>query len=148
MAQATVPPELLAQLAPNDPPGTVSMWPLAIGYWLVLALLVALIAAGAIYWLRGKKRRSNLKQLKLIKKSSAQTHCRDVHLLLRSILQQHNTKLACCSEYEFSNYVMTSLNVEEPPRWLNAHYREQTPPAIPWADIHQLVTQWTKEPPR
>ena len=146
--QASLPPQLLEQLAPNDPLGAISVWPLAVGYWIVLAFLICIIAGCFFYWLGSKRVRLNLKRLRAIKQSPILLQCNEVHLLLRKILQSHSAALASCNENEFSHYVMNSLNITEPPVWLNAHYRLQETPTMQWADIQKLIKQWTKEAPR
>jgi hypothetical protein len=48
-------PDWLAQLAPAHPPPAPGVWPLALGWWLLLALLLTLGAAGWL-WLASPRR--------------------------------------------------------------------------------------------
>lgn len=146
--QIAVPPELLEQLAPNDPITVVSAWPLAFGYWIVLILSLALLTAVIFYWRRTQKIRFYLKQLKAIRQSTSLRQCSDVHLLLRKILQDHSVSLASCNDKQFGQYIMTTLQTSELPNWVNAHYRVNEQPKLPWPDIKKLIKHWTKEAPQ
>ncbi|MFQ3229406.1 DUF4381 domain-containing protein [Reinekea sp.] len=146
--QISVPPELLEQLAPNDPITVVSPWPLAIGYWIVLIIALALFTAFIFYWRRTQKLRTYLKQLKTIRRSKSLTQCSDVHLLLRKVLQNHSVTLASCNDKQFSQYILSTLQTTELPAWVNAHYRDNQQPTLPWSEIKQLVKLWTKEAPQ
>lgn len=146
--QIAVPPELLKQLAPNDPITAVSAWPLAIGYWLIFILSLATIAGGIFYWRRTQKIRFYLKQLKAIRQSTSRTQNNDVHLLLRKILQDHSVLLASCNDKQFAQYIMSTLQTSEQPNWVNAHYRVNESPKLPWAEIKKLIKHWTKEAPK
>ena len=146
--QMTVPPELLKQLAPNDPITAVSAWPLAIGYWIIFILSLATIAGVIFYWRRTRKIRFYLKQLKAIRLSTSRTQCSDVHQLLRKILQDHSVSLASCNDKQFALHIMSTLQTSELPNWVNAHYRVNEQPKLPWAEVKNLIKLWTKEAPR
>lgn len=49
------PEALLQQLAPLRAPTPIAWWPPAIGWWLVLAAVVALIALSFFFWLRHRR---------------------------------------------------------------------------------------------
>jgi hypothetical protein len=143
--QATLPAELLAQMAPNDLPVDASPWPLAIGYWLVIVVASIALIALVYYRRRTKLLRAYRKYCSDIKKIDVQKQHEPLHLLLRRILQDQSHRLASLNEYEFEQRVMKTLNQTTPPSWLNAHYRNTEKPSVNWSEVNQLIRAWSKE---
>ena len=58
------PEMMLSQLAPLREPMAISWWPLAPGWWILLALSVALLA-GVFLWLRERRRKTAYRRIAL-----------------------------------------------------------------------------------
>ncbi len=80
------PDMVLAQLAPLRAPASIGWWPLAPGWWIILALaIVGLVLIGR--WIRGRYRRAHyrrvaLSQLRLLR--AAETTTTDINQLLKA----------------------------------------------------------------
>ena len=81
MSDAT--PQLLEQLRDVHLPEPVSWWPLAPGYWIVLALVVVVLGMLA-YWLRHqpKRKTQHLKQAALREMAQLYSTWQEDHLSL------------------------------------------------------------------
>ncbi|MDN3648653.1 DUF4381 family protein [Reinekea marina] len=140
-----VPPELLAQLVPNDPVSAAPWWPLAIGYWLLLLLLCIVLTIIARVWFKKAKYRSYLKHLNKTKTAPKDQQLSQVHLLLRKVLQDNAAADASVSNQIFANKIKSTLDLDTVPNWVNAHYAQNPNVTVDWIQVKQLIKQWSQE---
>jgi len=137
---------LLTQLASNEPPPIPSIWPLAVGYWLILLGVVLLLTFISVQYYRNRDWREIKKKFNDIKgNDSAVEQSERVHALLRAVIYNKLNMTKRLNEMEFSNYIR-DLTGKPAPSWVNGHYQTQSAiPAINWQDIDQLLSQFKKE---
>ncbi len=154
--QATVPMPstasnpALAQLQDIIHPDPIGAWPWAIGYWLVLALVIALITL-LVIWLRQRARdlapKKTAKQLLNQLDKQATSYASDVNSLLKRTAMSY-----------LSREAIASLNGEAWATWLDSylpeHKRQRISPllakrhqATPLTlaeanELHQLAQAW------
>ncbi|WP_320823220.1 DUF4381 domain-containing protein [Reinekea sp.] len=141
--------QLLAQLASNVLPSEPSVWPLALGYWLVLSAVI--IASGALFywwhlgrdWRRVSRQRNNIQA-----QNDPAQQALHLHQLLRWVLINKLGAEKGLTDQAFAERVATSL-VSPAPAWLNAHYRAlPAVHSIDWAEVQYLLKAWRKEAKR
>ncbi|MBU2864778.1 DUF4381 family protein [Reinekea forsetii] len=142
---ATAPPELLAQLVPNDPVNTAPWWPLAIGYWLLLLVLCIVLTIIARAWIKKAKYRRFIKHLNKTKADPKAQQLSQVHLLLRKVLQDNSAADASVSNRVFADKIKSTLGLDTAPNWVNAHYTQDPKVSVDWIQVKQLIKQWSQE---
>ena len=102
------PEELLQQLAPLRAPTPIAWWPPAIGWWLLIAAIVGLIALGVFFWLRHRR---------------TQRYRRQALKVLEQLIEQRennaatlNRLLKTIAMYEFSSPQVAALSGSQ---WLD-----------------------------
>ena len=85
----------LDQLADISSPDQVSIWPLAWGYWVLLAVLIGLLiwllVSLRAYYLRRQAMRDALKQLRALDTNNAQ-FCLQVQVILKNVYSHYFVK--------------------------------------------------------
>lgn len=135
---------LLASLQPNTLPNAPSAWPWALGYWLILAVILIIVAM-AIWFLQRQIKLKPLRQeIERIKQlPSLNQQLQQIHTLLRWLLinRQGAAKNLSTSEFKSRvNSVLSGQNIE----WVNAHY-DNKEVIINWQQVDKLITAWQKE---
>jgi hypothetical protein len=125
MAPAASIEELLTQLDPNTLPPAPSVWPLAMGYWLIL--LFTLVAITAVYTLYRKTKpwqsiRKELARIALI--DDVNKRNQQAHVLLRWIAHRRLDQGVNLSGQALATLIKKHSG-SEPPHWLNSHYQKQ-----------------------
>ncbi|WP_157954458.1 DUF4381 family protein [Saccharospirillum mangrovi] len=129
---------LTAQLLANAPPAAPSLWPPAWPVWaLALSLLLTLLA-GWFYRRKTARRRRYLRALRQVKRQSAQRRLRQLHALLRNAGGAEVRRLSAA---EFAQAVAQTLGQQQPPAWVNAHYRRRAE-RVNWRDVRRLIRRW------
>ena len=138
--------QLLAQLAGNVLPTEPSIWPLALGYWLVLGAVLITTAALLYWWRLGRDWRRVSRQRKRIQgQTDADRQLLQLHQLLRWVLINKLGADKGLTDRAFAERVTSSL-ATLPPSWLNGHYRaEPAVHPIDWAEVQRLLKAWRKE---
>lgn len=142
MPNAT-PSPLLGQLAANTPPQEPSWWPLAIGYWLIIAAVI-LVGALIIYGYRQHvKNRPITNELARLKQQPAShEQLRALHTLLRWLLIHRCGLDKDTSSEALAHHIQRTLKGDLP-CWVNAHY-QPNPVEIDWRSATVLVKQWQR----
>jgi hypothetical protein len=133
--------QLLSQLEPNTPPAEPSIWPLAIGYWLIAIAVLAAACLIAFLWYRGRHWRriqQHLTRIKGLAEPSA-----ELHQLLRWLLITHLSAPKSMNERALAEKITATLGTL--PEWVNAHYRADKPCDINWTEVKSLLQHWKKE---
>lgn len=132
--------QLLAQMAPNTAPAEPSLWPLAIGYWLVIAsLFIAIIAVVTVYLMQRPWRRVKTELKRLQSLTDSQQQLVELHQLLRWLSIYRGKQPKAMTPNEFGQWV-AAQNGGQPPEWLNKHYQtwQETAP-IDWPNVNSLI---------
>jgi hypothetical protein len=153
------PTDPLAQLRDIHLPETISWWPLAIGWWVVVAICLLCISLGAIYMLNhffGRRyRRQALAQLKRLPDSNQHQRLVDLFSLLRQVASSAypEQNFSSLSNREFIAFLQKTspkaLFVDLPNNWEQLFYSKQ--PSITADFVNQLIQQgrlWIKQHPR
>jgi len=100
----------------NDiiPPESISIWPLALGWWVLLSLIIVISIASALYWRRHQKkwgyRHQALQQLNRIlhaKQENPQQMLDALHYLLKqtAITAYPNTRIAPLHQQQWRQFL-------------------------------------------
>ncbi|MEJ2043445.1 MAG: DUF4381 family protein [Reinekea sp.] len=137
--------ELFSQMAPNTQPTEPSIWPLAIGYWLILAALLVLIAGAVFSFIKQRPWRAIKNELALIQALPQAQQLVRLHQLLRWLSIHHARQPKELSPKAFADWV-NQHNNGQTPDWLNAHYQADAEAVrLDWAGIKVLVRHIYKE---
>ncbi len=136
---------LLAELEANAAPVAPGFWPPAPVYWLSVILLVAVIVAGAWLWRRRRMRRRCLLALKTLQQEpNGARQLQQLHIVLRNAAAQHAPAHRTESAPAFAQLVRTTLNRNDVPAWVNAHYRPDSHVEIDWREPRTLIKRWCR----
>ncbi|MHA7880600.1 MAG: DUF4381 family protein [Saccharospirillum sp.] len=135
--------ELLGQLAPNMAPAEAGVWPLAPLYWLLLGLVVGLLGAITWWFWRHRQRRRFARALKrLARIDDPARQLQQLHALLRNAAGLRDPAWRSLSDRAFGQAIAAELGLEQPPAWVNAHYRPDPQPGSAFVDADQLLRRW------
>lgn len=128
----------LDQLAPNVPASEPSLWPLALGYWLVLAVIIVFIA-GSLYfiqqrrdWWRFKAELNRLQQLPSANQLS------QLHQMLRWAAIHWLKASPALTEKQFEK-LLQPYWPQQQAAWLNRHYQPRQQTSIDWPEVQRLT---------
>lgn len=134
---------LIEQLAGNAAPTTPGAWPPPPLAWLGLVLLIALAAAGLLWYRRTRIRRRYLRALAAVRHlSDAQQRLSRLHAVLRNAAGERDPSLRALPDTEFARQVAEALGLERAPDWVNAHYRPNAEVVVDWSQARALVRRW------
>jgi cytoskeletal protein RodZ len=137
--------ELLSSLEPNVQPMVPSVWPLAIGYWLLISIVIAAILVGIFWWIRTKPWRVFKTELKRIKQlTDAQEQLVSAHLSLRWLVKEHQLAPTGLSPREFESFI-AARNGNKTPAWLNKHYQPETQASVDWVELQRIAKRLIQE---
>ena len=137
--------ELLSQLEPNVAPAAPSVWPLAIGYWLILVVVLLLMTLAGFFWYQGRHWRSIEKKLSQIKNNPEPIE--ELHQLLRWVLITQLNAPKNMDNQAFEQKISQTMKGSLP-TWVNAHYRAQNHTEVNWSEVKHLLQSWKKEAQR
>ncbi len=132
--------ELLTQLAPNSAPAEPSIWPLAVGYWLIISAVICIVVV-VYFWSRQQRLwwtlQAELKQLQAINDKSKQLL--RLHELVRWLSVSKAANTTHLSSAEFAQW-LAKYNNDQIPSWLNRHYQPSTDNVtIDWQEVSTLL---------
>lgn len=129
--------DLLAELEPNIVPMEPSIWPLALGYWLALAVVVIALTGAGYGWRATARQRRVARRLKQLQQLQGSEQLVALHQLLRWCASQVAPEAAAYSEQAFARW-LAQRSLGEPPAWLNAHYAGREV-SIDWGEANKLM---------
>ncbi|NVJ66875.1 MAG: DUF4381 domain-containing protein [Gammaproteobacteria bacterium] len=109
-------PELLAKLKDVHLPAEVSWWPLAIGWWLLIAIVIILIAASISYQLHKKNKyqlsRAAIKELQAVAESDEKNWLIQLTVILKraSLSLYPKRKVASLTESSWIRFLTQTGN--------------------------------------
>lgn len=132
--------QLLEQLHDIEKIGSISAWPLAIGWWVLIGLTLAGFALVILYMIGRYKfslswRSDALKQLSRLEKTLSETNGRDSAIALSNYIRRISLK-------KYSRKECASLSGEEWLKWL----AEKDPHKFDWQKKGRILAEITYMP--
>lgn len=139
--------EILAQLHDIHQPDPISVWPLAMGWWLLLLLLLLTIAAGIgyyLYWRKHKRyRKLALKQLEqLYQQYQGQPFLFALASLLKRTALHRHPETAQMNGAQWQHFLQQHMS--ESDAHLLAVARYQSTINFDQAALYQAAKHWIK----
>lgn len=137
---------LLNELSGNILPEPPSIWPLAMGYWIIIFTACAILVAGIIQYRKQKDWRWVKRELNTLAQHSNQSEqLHRLHIVLHWVLQNKTANTRPLGNQAFEDCICATLKQTSPPPWVNAHYQRNHSVDIHWPDVHALLKAWRKE---
>ena len=134
--------ELLAKLDPNILPTEPSGWPLPVGYWLILAVLVLATAAVWYVLYKTKMQRQLKAEIKRIALYPQAQQTIAAHKLLRWVSIHLGQQPRSLNEKQFADFIVQRCGAL--PVWFNTHYSNQEPSPINWPELTLMIKQLSR----
>ncbi len=129
--------ELLAKLDPNILPTEPSWWPLPLGYWLTVGLLMLVIAGVFFVLYKTRTQRKLTAEITRIAQLPPAQQSIAAHKLLRWVSIHLGQQPRHLNEQQFADFIVQrggSL-----PAWLNCHYSNKEPEPINWPEFKSII---------
>lgn len=143
-------PELEAQLAQLRDirlPDPIGWWPLAMGWWLALATICAVILAGFAYlaWRKQTTRFRALRELERLPADNAQSFAAEVSTLLRRVARRQDAEAVALSGGKWAAYLtQRGLDPDLAAHLVEATYAADTGHAPKPATLREAAALWIK----
>ncbi len=132
--------ELLNNLEPNILPAQPSVWPLAIGYWLILFATLVVIGASIYWWRRTRLTRQVNRELKRLSRlNDVNEQQQQSHRLIRWLCIHAAGQSAAMTDIELTNFVASLTG--RVPDWLNSHYQKSNTTPVDSSELSALTKQ-------
>ena len=128
--------QLLENMAPNSAPLPPSIWPLAIGYWLIAGGVLVLITALTVWYFKRRPWRRLLRELQRLQTlNSPQQQLIETHQLLRWLSIHCAAAPKDMTTRQFAQWIGEHNNGQVP-AWLNRHYEpDAANTTLPWPEV-------------
>lgn len=136
---------LIESLAGNVPPQPPGYWPPAPIDWIAFIIGSCVILCLLYLAYRGRGRRRFLKALRRVRAMpEGPEQLTRLHALLRNAAAGRNPALQSLSDDVFALRIADALKLDEPPAWVNAHYRPSADVRVDWTQVEQLIRGWCR----